>query len=71
MSFVIPQGKNNRRLRKKAQEDIEEISDADLLENKYTIDEIFDIARGRKTDVTEEEVKTAQDVIERLGFFYF
>ena len=33
--------------------------------NKYTTDQIFDIAAGRKTDVTAEEVEQAKDVITR------
>ena len=37
---------------------------SDLL-NKYSPDEIWDIARGKKTDVTEKEIELAKEVIQR------
>jgi len=36
-----------------------------FLRDKYTEDEIWDIARGRKTDVSPEEIEMAKFVIER------
>ena len=49
--------------------DIKELTKADPVVRtflqKYTPDEIFDIASGKKTDVTEEEIEQAKEVISR------
>ena len=50
--------------REKLTEETVEVPYATLL-NKYTADQIFDIAAGRKTDVTAEEIEQAKDVITR------
>ncbi|MCK4358484.1 MAG: HEAT repeat domain-containing protein, partial [Candidatus Cloacimonetes bacterium] len=50
--------------KEKLTEETVEVPYAELL-NKYTTDQIFDIAAGRKTDVTAEEIEQAKDVITR------